>query len=72
MYEVETPPPHDSDTPHRMLAGNTQTQHPFKCVRVYEYGTLEKSTDLTNLLVDDFIISMETNGGDASCLNGNN
>ena len=35
-----------------------------KRVKVYEDGELEKSTDITNLLVDDFIISMETNGGE--------
>ena len=39
-------------------------QHPWKCVIVDEYGALEKSTDVTNILVDDFNTSMETTGGD--------
>ena len=30
-----------------------------------EDGALEKSTDVTNLLVDDFRTAMENNGGDA-------
>ena len=47
-------------------------QHPCRHVRVDEDGSLANSIDVANLLVDDFIISMETNGGDASCLNGNN
>ena len=38
-------------------------------MRVDEDGALENSTDVTNLLVDDFNISMETTGGDASWLN---
>ena len=33
---------------------------------------LEKSTYVTNLLVDELNISMENTGGDASCLNGKN
>ena len=37
-------------------------QHPCKCVRVDEDVTLENSTDVTNSLVDEFVISMETNG----------
>ena len=41
-------------------------------MRVDEDGTLEKSTDITNILVDDSSIFMETTGGDASCLIGNN
>ena len=47
-------------------------QHIWKRVRVDEYFALEKSTDTTNLIVDDFKISMETTGGDASWINGNN
>ena len=39
---------------------------------VDEYGALEKSTDVTNILVDDFNISMETTGGDSSCLDEKN
>ena len=40
-------------------------QHPCKHVRFYTDGALEKSTVVTNLLVDNFIISMETTGVDA-------
>ena len=47
-------------------------QHPCKRVRFDEDGSLENSTYVTNKLVDDFNISMETTGGDASWLNGNN
>ena len=39
---------------------------------VDEDGVLENSTDVTNLLVDDFRISVETTGGDASWINENN
>ena len=34
--------------------------------------SLENSTDVTNLLVDDFKMSMETTGGNALWTNGNN
>ena len=44
---------------------NTE-QHPYNGVRVDEYGALANSTDITNLLVDDFKISMENTGGDSS------
>ena len=47
-------------------------QHPFKRIRVDEYGALEKSTDVTNLLVYEFKIYMETTGGGANWLNVNN
>ena len=47
-------------------------QHPFKRIRVDGDIALENSTDVTNLLVDDFKISMETTGGDVSWLNGKN
>ena len=47
-------------------------QHPCKRVTVYEDGTLENSTDDTNLLVDEFKTSMDNTDGDASWLNGNN
>ena len=33
---------------------------------------MENSTDITNLLIDEFEISMETPGGDTSWINGNN
>ena len=39
---------------------------------VYNYDALTNSTDVTKLFVYDFSIAMETTGGDASCLNGNN
>ena len=41
-------------------------QHPFKRVRVDEDSALENSTDITNLIIDEFEISMETPGGDTS------
>ena len=41
-------------------------------MRVYEYGVLENSTDVTNLLVDELNVSMETTGGDTLWINGNN
>ena len=44
-------------------------QHPCKLVRVDEDSALENSTDVTNLFVYEFKISMETTGGDAYCLN---
>ena len=47
-------------------------QQPCNRVRVDEYGYLENLTDVTNLLVDDFTISMETTGCDASWINENN
>ena len=45
-------------------------QHPCKFVRVNKDVALEKSTDVTSLMVDDFIISMENTGGNTSWLNG--
>ena len=47
-------------------------QHPCKIIRVDEDISLENSTDVTNLLVDDFKICTETTGGDASWINVNN
>ena len=47
-------------------------QHPYQSVRVDEDGALENSKDVANLLVDEFKISMENTGGDASWLIGNN
>ena len=41
-------------------------------MRINEDGTLEKSTDVTNLLNYDLIITMETTGGDSSWINGKN
>ena len=57
---------------HLILKTFNNGQHKWKCGRVDEDGTLEKSKDITNLLVDDFIVSIETTGGDASCINGKN
>ena len=47
-------------------------QHICKRVRLHEDGALTNSTDVTNLLVYEFKISMEITGGDASWLNVNN
>ena len=44
-------------------------QHPCKCVRVDEDKPLENSTEVPNLLVNSFIISMESTSGDTSCWN---
>ena len=41
-------------------------------MRFDEDGALTNSIDANNLIVDDFSISMETTGGDTSCLNVNN
>ena len=46
-------------------------QHPWRHVRFYEGGALEILIDVTNLLVDDFGISIKNTGGDASSINGN-
>ena len=45
-------------------------QHPCKRVRVDEYSALVNSTYVTNLLVDEFKISMENTGGDEYWING--
>ena len=47
-------------------------QHIYKRVRVDKYSVLEKSTDVTNLLVNEYKISTETTVGDASWININN
>ena len=47
-------------------------QHTCKHVRVDKDYDLENSTDVINLLVDEFKKYMETTGDDASCLNGKN
>ena len=49
-----------------ILTTSKNEKHPFKRVGVDEYGALEKSTDVTKLLVDYFNISMETTGGNES------
>ena len=47
-------------------------QHPCKYGRVNGNGDLENSTDVSNLIVDDFIISTRNAGGDASWFNRKN
>ena len=47
-------------------------QHQCKHVIVDKYGALENATDVTDLLVGDFIISMKTTGGVTSWINGKN
>ena len=47
-------------------------QHTCKRVIVEKYVSLQKSTYVTNLLVENFNISMETTGGDALWINGKN
>ena len=41
-------------------------------MRFGEDSSLVKFTELTNLLVDEFNLSLETNGGDSPCHNGEN
>ena len=55
-----------------ILTKSNNEQHPCKHVRINEDGTLEKSTDVTNLLNYDLSITMETTGGDSSWINGKN
>ena len=47
-------------------------KNPCRHARVNKDGDLVNSIDFNNLLVDYFRISMETTGGDASCINVNN
>ena len=47
-------------------------QHPYKRLIVDKDSALSNSTDVTNLLFDDFKISMETTGSDDSWINVNN
>ena len=49
-----------------MLTTLKNEKHTFKRVGVDEDDALEKLTDVTNLLVDYFNISMETTGVDES------
>ena len=46
--------------------------HPCRGASGDKGGTLEKSTDATNIIVDEFIVSMKTTGGYNSWLIGNN
>ena len=59
---------------HHLLRPNKtkNEQHPFKLVRVDEYISFSKSTNITKFLVDDSNISMEIICVDASWINGNN
>ena len=47
-------------------------QHPLKRVIFDEDTALSNSTEVTNLLVDELKISMDTTCGDASWINGKN
>ena len=47
-------------------------KYPCKHVIVDEDSDFTNSTDVTHLLVDEFKISIETTGGDASRINGKN
>ena len=47
-------------------------KQPYKRVKLDGDSSLATSIDVTNLLVDQFTISMENTGGDASSINGNN
>ena len=47
-------------------------KHSCKKVRLENYGSFANSTDVTNLPVEEFRISMETTSGDASWLNWKN
>ena len=57
---------------HLILTTLINEQHSCKRVRFDEDIALANWTDVTNLLVDEFKISMETTGSDASWINGNN
>ena len=57
---------------HFILTTLNNEQHPFKRIRVGENGAFKNSTDVTNLLIEEFKISMESTGGDASCINRKN
>ena len=56
----------------RFMTTLLNQQHQLNRVRVDEDSALTKSTDVTNLLVDEFKIHTETTGGDASCFNWKN
>ena len=57
---------------HPLYPENTDKRKKWKSIRVYEDGALEKSTYVTNLLIEELKISMEITGGDASWLNDKN
>ena len=63
-----------SSCPYNLLNPKTLNNIQHTCTRVIvdEDGALVNSTDTTNLLVDDFNISIETTGGDVSLINGDN
>ena len=51
---------------HLILTTFNNEQHTCKRVRVNNYGYLVNSKDVTNLIVEYFIIYMKTTGGDYS------
>ena len=57
---------------HFILTTLMNEQHPCKHVIVDEDSASSNSTDVTNLLIEELNISMETTGVDASCINSNN
>ena len=57
---------------HFILKTINNEQHPSKRARVDEDSALANLTDVTNLLVDEFKISMETTGVDEYWINGKN
>ena len=54
-----------------MISTLGNEKHAYRHARVSADGASGNSTDVTNLLVDNFSIVTETGGGD-SCINGNN
>ena len=55
-----------------ILTTDNNENHPWRCVRVYEDGSLEKWEVSINLPVEEFNITTKTTGGYASWTNGNN
>ena len=47
-------------------------KYPCMCMIAYEGGYLTKSTDVTNLILDEFSVAMEITSIDALCSNVNN
>ena len=67
VFNTTHPNPNPNPNPniiHFILTKLKNEQYPCKCVIVDEDRALEKSTDVTNLVVDAFNISMETTSGD--------
>ena len=57
---------------HFILTKLKNEQKPCRRIIVDEYGALENSTDVTNLLVEEFNISMENTGDGLYWFNVNN